>query len=157
MSEVHSLRGGLIDIMTQEMLAQTHDTFTVLAREKYISLATFRKTGKAVVTPVWFAEQSGTIYVESAKNAGKIKRIRHTVRVTLAVCTLGGKVTGPTLEGRARLLTGAQEIATAQAALSKKYGLTRRIYYFFLMNALRIVRRNPTGELGYIAIEPTGN
>jgi uncharacterized protein len=157
MSEVHSLRRGLINIMTQEMLAQTHDTFTLLARDKYISLTTFRKTGKAVVTPVWFAEQSGTIYVESGKNVGKIKRIRHTARVTLAPCTLSGKVTGPTLEGKARLLTRAQEITTAQAALSKKYGLTRRIYYFFLMNALRIVRRNPTGELDYIAIESAGN
>jgi len=157
MSEVHSLREGLIDIVTQEMLAQAHDTFTVLARDNYISLTTFRKTGKAVDTPVWFAEQFGTIYVESGKNAGKIKRIRYTGRVTLAPCTLSGKVTGPIVEGKARLLTGAQEIATAQAALSKKYGLTRRIYYFFLMNALRIVRRKPKGELGYIAIEPIGN
>jgi PPOX class probable F420-dependent enzyme len=157
MSEVHSLREGLIDIVTQEMLTQEQNTFTALTREKYISLTTFRKTGKAVVTPVWFAEQSGTIYVETAKNAGKIKRIHHTARITLAVCTLSGKVTGPTLEGKARLLTRAQEIVTAEAAVSKKYGLTRRIYYFFLMNALRIVRRNPTGELDYIAIEPAGN
>src|SRR5215469_8850449 len=92
MSEVHSLRGGLMDIMVQELLGQAHDAFTVLTREKYISLTTFRKSGKAVVTPVWFAGQSGTIYVESAKNAGKIKRIRHTARVTLAACTLSAKV-----------------------------------------------------------------
>jgi uncharacterized protein len=156
MSEVHSLRGGLINIMTQEMLAQTHNTFTVLARDNYISLTTFRKTGKAVDTPVWFAEQSGTIYVESGKNAGKIKRIRHTARVTLAPCTLSSKVTGPTVEGKARLLTGAQEIATAEAALSKKYGLTRRMYHF-LMNVIRIVRRKPKGESDYIAIEAAGN
>jgi PPOX class probable F420-dependent enzyme len=142
--------------MTQEMLAQAHNTFTGLARDNYISLTTFRKTGKAVVTPVWFAEQSGTIYVESGKNEGKIKRIRHTARVTLAPCTLSGKVTGPTVEGKARLLTGAQEIATAQAALSKKYGLTRRMYYF-LMSATRLVRRKPKGKYDYIAIEPAGN
>jgi uncharacterized protein len=156
MSEVHSLREGLIDFMTQEILAQAHDTFTGLAREQYISLTTFRKTGKAVDTPVWFAEQFGTIYVESGKNAEKIKRIRHTARVTLAPCTLSGKVTGPTVEGRARLLTGAQEIATAESALSKKYGLTRRIYSF-LMNVTRIVRRKPKGESDYIAIEAAGN
>ncbi len=117
--------------MTQEMLAQAHNTFTGLARDNYISLTTFRKTGKAVDTPVWFAEQSGTIYVESGKN-------------------------GPTVEGKARLLTGAQEIATAEAALSKKYGLTRRMYSF-LMNVTRLVRRKPKGESDYIAIEPTGN
>lgn len=142
--------------MMQEMLAQAHDTFTGLAKDKYINLTTFRKTGKAVVTPVWFAEQSGTIYVESAKNAGKIKRIRHTARVTLAACTLSGKVTGPTVEGKARLLTGAQEIAIAEAALSEKYGLTRRIYSF-LVNVIRLVRRKPQGESDYIAIDPSGN
>src|SRR5260370_36169047 len=99
--------------MTQEMLAQAHNTFTGLARDNYISLTTFRKTGKAVVTPVWFAEQSGTIYVESGKNEGKIKRIRHTERVTLSPCTLSGQVTAPSVEGNARLLTGAHEIAPA--------------------------------------------
>jgi hypothetical protein len=30
-------------------------TFAALDKEKYISLTTFRKTGEAVVTPVWFA------------------------------------------------------------------------------------------------------
>lgn len=42
-------------------------------------------------------------------NAGKIKRIRHTERVTLAACTMSGKVTGAEIEGIARVVSGSQE------------------------------------------------
>jgi PPOX class probable F420-dependent enzyme len=95
-------------------------TFTRLAKEKYISLTTFRKTGDAVVTPMWFAESFGIIFVETGANAGKLKHIRHTARVTLAPRTLSGKVTGTAVEGNARILTESREIMTARAAMSKK-------------------------------------
>ncbi len=39
-------------------------TFTNLDKERYMRLTTFRKTGEAVITPVWFAESKGTIYAE---------------------------------------------------------------------------------------------
>ncbi len=126
-------------------------TFTNLVKEKYISLTTFRKTGEAVVTPVWFAESKGTIYAETGVSAGKIKRIRHTQRVTLAACTMSGKVTGSEIEGRARVLSEPQEINAAQAAMSKKYGLTRSIYYFIL-NTISTIRRKPRMNVVYIAI-----
>ena len=127
-------------------------TFTRLAKEKYISLTTFRKTGEGVVTPVWFAESSGFIYVESGTHAGKLKRIRRTARVTLAPCTLSGKVTGSSFEGKARILTESQEIVTARAAMSKKYGLVRSLYYF-LLDTIDTILRKPKIDLTYIAIE----
>jgi len=127
--------------------------FTNLVRENYISLTTFRKTGEAVATPMWFADSFVTIYVESGANAGKLKRIRHTVRVTLAPCTLSGKVTGSVIEGKARILTEPQEIMAAQAAMSKKYGLTRSLYYF-LLDTIHTIQRKAKFDLVYIAIEP---
>src|SRR2546422_107346 len=69
-------------------------TFPDLRREQCIALTTFRKTEEAVTTPVWFAESLGTIYVETHADAGKLKRLRHSARVTLAPCTYSGKVTG---------------------------------------------------------------
>jgi hypothetical protein len=33
-----------------------------LQGQKYVSLATFRRTGQEVRTPVWFAEQAGKLY-----------------------------------------------------------------------------------------------
>ena len=128
------------------------NTFINLDKEKYMSLTTFRKTGEAVVTPMWFAESKGTIYVGTGVNTGKIKRIRHTERVTLATCTVSGKVTGSEVEGKARVVSEPQEISAAETALSKKYGLTRSIYYVIL-NALSTIRRKPRTNEAYIAIE----
>ena len=42
-----------------------------LDRESYISLATFRRTGEAVETPVWFARSAAHLYVFSEAKAGK--------------------------------------------------------------------------------------
>src|SRR2546421_4373316 len=128
-------------------------TFPDLRREQCIALTTFRKTGQAVTTPVWFAERLGTIYVETHADAGKLKRPRHTARVTLAPCTYSGKVTGSVSEGNARILTESEESTAASAALSKKYGLMRSLYHF-VRNAQRIFRRKAKVEVVYIAIEP---
>ena len=57
--------------------------FTALANAQYINLTTFRKSGVAVATPVWFAEHAGTLYVETTASTGKVKRIRHTSRATI--------------------------------------------------------------------------
>lgn len=128
------------------------DSFAALNRASYISLTTFRKSGAPVATPVWFAERDGVIYVQSGARVGKIKRIRHTPEVTMAPCTVGGKVTGAQVAGRARILQDEQEIAQAERTLAKKYGMTRRLY-FAAMHALRVIRRKPAGRSLYIAIE----
>jgi PPOX class probable F420-dependent enzyme len=127
-------------------------TFTNLDKEKYVSLTTFRKTGKAVTTPVWLAESMGTIYTETGVNAGKLKRIRHTERVTLAACTLSGKVKGSEVEGKARVVSEPQEIHEVRAATSKKSRLPRSIYYF-LLNTISTMLRKPRMNLVYIAID----
>jgi PPOX class probable F420-dependent enzyme len=127
-------------------------TFTNLNAEKHMSLTTFRKTGEAVITPMWFAESKGTVYVGTGVNSGKMKRIRNTQRVTLAACTMSGKVTGPEIEGKARAVSDPEEICTAEAALAKKYGLTRSIYYFTL-NTFYTILRKPRMNQVYMAIE----
>ena len=47
-----------------------------LATESYISLATFRRNGAAVETPVWFAILDGKLYVATDGTSAKVKRIR---------------------------------------------------------------------------------
>ncbi len=128
-------------------------TFPDLRREQCIALTTFRKTGEAVTTPVWFAESLGTIYVETHADAGKLKRLRHTVRVTLAPCTYSGKVTGSVIAGHARMLTESEESTAASAALAKKYGRMCSLYHF-VRNARRMLQRKAKVEVVYIAIEP---
>src|SRR6266498_484154 len=128
-------------------------TFPDLRREQCIALTTFRKTGQAVTTPVWFAISLGTIYVETHADAGKLKRLRHTARVTLAPCTYSGKVTGSVGEGNARILTESEESTAASVALAKKYGVMRSLYRFD-RNARHMLQRKAKVDVIYIAIEP---
>ncbi len=115
-------------------------------------MTTFRKTGQAVTTPVWFAEAPGTIYIETDADAGKLKRLRHTARVTLAPCTYSGKVTGAVSEGKARIVTKPEECTMVSTALAKKYGFMRPLFHF-VSNAQRLLQRKARVEKVYIAIE----
>ncbi|HEX6551660.1 MAG TPA: PPOX class F420-dependent oxidoreductase [Ktedonobacteraceae bacterium] len=128
-------------------------TFPDLGREQCIALTTFRKTGQAVTTPVWFAQSPGAIYVETHADAGKLKRLRHNARVTLAPCTYSAKVTGAVIAGNARILTESEERTAASAALSKKYGLMRPLFHF-VRNAQCWLQRKAKVVVVYIAIEP---
>ena len=128
-------------------------TFPDLGKEQCIALTTFRKTGQAVTTPVWFTQSLGTIYVETHADAGKLKRLRHTARVTFAPCSYSGKVTGAVSEGKARILTEPQACTAASTALAKKYGVMRPLFHF-VSNVQRLLQRKAKVEQVYIAIEP---
>ncbi len=128
-------------------------TFPDLGKAQCIALTTFRKTGHAVTTPVWFAVRSGMIFVMTHADAGKLKRLRHTARVTLAPCVYSGAVTGPVSEGNARILTGPEERMVAAAALAKKYGVMLTLYHA-VRTARRILQRQAKVEDVYLAIEP---
>ena len=98
------------------------DIRALLSSAPYISLATFRKTGKEVATPVWCAPQAGDFFVFSAGQAGQVKRLRNSDRARLAVCDVRGKLLGPWVDARAELLTVSSEKHRALAALRAKYG-----------------------------------
>jgi uncharacterized protein len=90
---------------------------------RYFSLATFRRDGRAVETPVWFATAAGTHYVFSAGNVGKVKRIRNSSKARVAACDVRGQLTGAWQDATARLVTDPNEVERAYVALRRKYGL----------------------------------
>ncbi|MGA9639771.1 MAG: PPOX class F420-dependent oxidoreductase [Terriglobales bacterium] len=92
--------------------------------QKYISLATFRKSGVAVYTPIWFAEEGDKLYFMTNSKLGKVKRLRNNSRVKVAPCTIRGKITGPEFEATARILPAA-EAGRARQAIRAKYWLAR--------------------------------
>jgi hypothetical protein len=92
--------------------------------EKYISLGTYRKTGDKVATPVWFGEDGDKLYVMTRSDMGKTKRIRNNPQVTVAPCTIRGKVTGAEFAARVRILP-AEEHARARQAINHKYWMAR--------------------------------
>jgi len=102
-----------------------------LDRESYISLATFKRSGEAVETPVWFAADAGRLYVFTEAEAGKVKRLRNDERVRVAACNVRGRVHGDWLEGKGRRVQDAAGEARAYAALRRKYGWQMRITDFF--------------------------
>ena len=92
--------------------------------QKYISLATFRKNGNAVRTPVWFGEDGNKLYFMTRSDMGKCKRIRNNPQVRIAPCTMSGKITGPEFAATARFLP-PQEFAHARQTINRKYWMAR--------------------------------
>ncbi len=97
------------------------------ADARYVSLATRRRDGREVRTPVWVASDGGRLYVFSAAAAGKVKRVRAQGRARLAPCTMSGRVTGDWRGARARIVSDASTLAAAYAALRAKYGWQMRL------------------------------
>jgi len=92
--------------------------------QRYVSLATFRKTGVAVYTPIWFAEDNGKLYFMTSSKLWKHKRIRNNPQVKIAPCTMRGKITGPEFSGTARILP-PEEFAKTRQLINVKYWLAR--------------------------------
>jgi uncharacterized protein len=92
--------------------------------KKYIALTTFRKTGVAIPTPVWFGEEGDKLYVVARGDSGKVKRVRNNSQVRIAACSIRGKVTGPEFAAAARILP-PQDFPQARDAVRRKYWLAR--------------------------------
>lgn len=94
---------------------------------QYVSLATFRKNGAKIATPVWMApaiDQQPVLdfYIFSAGNAGKVKRLRNNTEVELALCDFRGSVASEWCAATAELVVEDASIQQALAALRGKYG-----------------------------------
>jgi uncharacterized protein len=96
-------------------------SFQALANHRYISLATFRRSGDTVKTAVWFANRGAELVVGTFATSGKIKRVRHTPQVSLAPATFRGREVGPAMVGTARTVDGL-EAEAARKLLAEKYG-----------------------------------
>jgi uncharacterized protein len=117
------------------------------AIEKYVSLATYRRNGIEVKTPVWIAEVAGRYYVFSAGDAGKVKRIRVSPRVRIAACDVRGNIHSAWMEARAQIIVDPTSIAQALKALRSKYGFLMRLIDVMATMTGRIRRR------AYVEIE----
>jgi PPOX class probable F420-dependent enzyme len=106
-----------------------------------MNLATFRRSGEAVVTPVWFAPLHGHFYVFTAAPAGKVKRLRRSNRARVSPCDMRGRPLGDWVEARAVLVCDAGEQARAYAAIRARYGWQMWITDVFSRLTGRIHRR----------------
>ena len=111
-------------------VAHAVSPFPTLGISKDVALTTFRKSGAAVTTPVWYAVLDGKLYVRTQAGAGKVKRIRDNPRVRLAPCTFRGRLLGQAAEGRARILGPAEGrlAVEVEALLKRRYRSARLIW-----------------------------
>ncbi|PLW81834.1 PPOX class F420-dependent oxidoreductase [Kineobactrum sediminis] len=93
-----------------------------LEQGNYLSLATRKRSGEWVATPVWFAPHEDSYYLFSAGDAGKVKRLRNFSAARIAPCTVTGRLTGSWINVSAFLVEDEAEAVLALAALRRKYG-----------------------------------
>lgn len=123
----------------------------------YLSLTTFRRDGRAVATPVWFAFEDDRILVWSAAADGKVKRIRNNPRVIVARCDYKGKVKGAAVEASAILLPRDAGVRVHRL-LNRKYWYVKPPWEAVL-GAMRLFSRRKSAGAAYIEIRlpPTSN
>ena len=101
-----------------------------LARERYVNLATFRKSGAEVKTPIWFAsdpQDPRRLWMYTNGKSGKVKRIRNGGRSRVAACNARGGVHGPWLDATSRIEGDPRQRARAFDLLIQKYGWQARL------------------------------
>lgn len=102
------------------------DNLGQFLNHKYINLETYRKSGKAVCTPVWFVMDNDTIYVITTKETGKVKRLQNNQAVRIAPCGFRGEIKGEWVTGTAKFAEN-DEFEKALKLRKKKYGLQARL------------------------------
>jgi len=100
-------------------------------RRRFVLLTTFRASGEAVATPMWFARGPGRLFMVTDRKAGKLRRIQRDPRVTVAPCRSQGRPLGPAIDGVAKVLDPGESDEAARA-LSRRYHLPSGIIERFL-------------------------
>lgn len=119
-----------------------------LGAGKYVLVTTFRKSGEGVGTPVWVARDGDELVVWSARDTGKIKRIRNNGAVEVAECDFGGTPRGAVVKGTARILD-AEGTERVRRLIRSKYGF---VGWASVLGST--IRRGKKGSVG-IAINLT--
>ncbi len=98
-----------------------------LGAERYVNLATFRKNGREVPTPVWIAREGSKLYVWTNGTSGKVKRVRANGKARLAPCDARGKLRGDWVDGSARMLDDPAALQRGLETVIRKYGWQMRL------------------------------
>jgi len=101
-------------------------------------LTTFRRDGSPVGTPVHIVVHDDGAVFRTFDPSGKLSRIRRNPDVEVAASTSRGRVVGPTVPARARVLDGAESEAAGRA-MARKYRVAHRylIPWYHRMRGLR--------------------
>jgi PPOX class probable F420-dependent enzyme len=113
---------------------------------KYVSVTTYRRSGAKVSTPVWFVLRDGHVFVWTAVNSGKVKRLRNNPKVAVAPCEMNGKPLGTYFEGTASI-SKDDSSPELKKAFKSKYGL--------LLSLSRTFSRGSSKNQVFLDISPS--
>src|SRR5580658_9821853 len=97
-----------------------------VSQEKYVSVATFRKTGVAVPTATWIVPlDDGRVGLLTSSASGKAKRLRNNPSVTLQASDVRGRVKAGTtsVTGTVELVISGPNFEAITSKVKAKYGL----------------------------------
>ena len=77
------------------------------ANQNYLNLESYRKSGEAICTPLWFAQDGEVFYFYTVAHSFKVKRLRNNSRCRVAPCDMRGNLKGDWVDATARLLDTA--------------------------------------------------
>lgn len=105
-------------------------TFAEVSAAQYILLTTFTKDGRPKPTPIWAAPDGDRLVVITVADSWKVKRIRNTPRVTLAICDMRGNAKSEAIEATAAILDKSETERVYQA-IGKRYGVVGKVFNLF--------------------------
>lgn len=105
-------------------------TFTDIAEAQYVLLTTFTKDGRPKPTAIWAANKGDHLLVITGAKSWKVKRIRNTPRVTLAICDRAGHPKSEAIEATAKILDSSQT-GLVYDAIGSEYGIVGKVFNVF--------------------------
>ena len=106
-------------------------TFDEIAKAKYLLLNTFTKYGKPKPTAIWAAPDGDRLLVMTEDDSWKVRRIRNTPRVTLAICDVRGNLKSDSIDAVGRVLDKSEAPAVVRA-VQKRYGLLGWLFVSYM-------------------------
>jgi PPOX class probable F420-dependent enzyme len=105
-------------------------SFHDVAKAQYVLLTTFTKDGRPKPTPIWAANDGDRLLMITQGKSWKVKRIRNTPRVTLAICDMGGHPKSEAIEATATILDASQT-GMVYDAIGREYGILGKVFNVF--------------------------
>ena len=105
-------------------------SFADVAKAQYVLLTTFTKDGRPKPTPIWAAPDGDRLLMITQGKSWKVKRIRNTPHVTLAICDMQGNSKSEAIDATAVILDASQT-GLVYDAIGREYGIVGKVFNLF--------------------------
>jgi uncharacterized protein len=119
---------------------------------RYLSVASFKRDGTAIATPVWFVSDGRRLFALTDLHSAKSRRIRRNPRVLVAPCRVDGKLRGEPVAACAEVLTATADLERIQKLLLARYKVSYRVVMLFYRLGRRLRGKQSVADGAALAI-----